>query len=175
MGPTVAVFASRSCRRIDLRRAAAAVAAAWMFAFVAGCTSSRDDAVSRTPDTLASRTIESTAPMSTRPSPVAATLAPLKPIATLGKTAPNGPVLISIQFARGQQQLKPFLPRGRAMYVTFSCLGPGKFGVGSLFNISPCDGQGATVTLAGQAGITQRLLVHADAATTWRLLIMSGA
>jgi hypothetical protein len=99
--------------------------------------------------------------------------AELRPVGT-GTNKPNGPVVAHVDLASGDRHLSSFVPTGNTMYVTFSCLGEGAIKVGSLFDYSPCDGVSATVAVHGQRGLRQDLLVTANSATGWRLLISSG-
>jgi hypothetical protein len=101
-------------------------------------------------------------------------LDPLVPVRGAHGNQPNGPVLARIRQAQGSRQLPVFVPHGQTLYVTFACLGPGHFVVGSMLDFEPCEGRSGTLAVAGQRGAHQRLVVRAPDTMTWRLLITSG-
>jgi hypothetical protein len=76
--------------------------------------------------------------------------------------------------ATGTAILNTFTLKDGTLYVTFSCLGPGKFALGTLFDLSPCDGAGPTVALQVKKRVRQKLTVKVSPSTEWRLLIQDG-
>ena len=114
-----------------------------------------------------------------RPSPTvppssSPTLGALVPVGVPGGLEPNGPVVAQRPNEQGPANLPSFTPKGNALFATYACLGPGKFAINGLFDVSPCDGQTATTTLRGQAGKALTLRVNVDASTKWRLLMQDG-
>jgi hypothetical protein len=82
--------------------------------------------------------------------------------------------VVQISSATGDRRLPTFIANQPTLAVTFSCLGPGRFSVGTLFWLKPCDGTLSTMSVAGQKGVLERLVVRADSHTSWRLLIQEG-
>ena len=83
--------------------------------------------------------------------------------------------MVRIDYQVGPKSLPAFTPKGEKLYVTFSCLGPGKLALGTLFTMSPCDGTSTTTALRGQTDKRQTLTLDTDMSTQWRLLITSGS
>lgn len=113
-------------------------------------------------------------PTGDRPSAYAgsgASPAPLAPAAPAGLPSPTGRVLVQVAKHEGSVGLPDFTPRSSILYVTFSCVGPGSFALGSDFDVSPCDGTSTTGTMKAQAGVPERLTVRTAPTTVWRLLI----
>jgi hypothetical protein len=80
---------------------------------------------------------------------------------------------VRISDAIGERRLPIFTATQSTLDVTFACFGPGSFAVGTLFSLQPCDGTLSTITVRGQNGITEKLIVHADSHTRWRLVIQA--
>jgi hypothetical protein len=76
--------------------------------------------------------------------------------------------------ATGTAILNTFTPKDGTLYVTFSCLGPGKFSLGTLFDLTPCGGAGSTVALQVKKRVRQKLTVKVSPSTEWRLVIQDG-
>jgi hypothetical protein len=161
--------------RVELKRGPsllrATLSGATVLAIAACTRASHTDAARQTQAVLRSQTAQTTAAVSTSPS----SLAPLTPIGVSGGLQPNGPVILQRSGATlGSASLLAFAPKGNVIFVTFSCLGPGKFDFAGLFVSSPCDGTSSTVTLRGQTGKTLALRVVVDASTRWRLMVQDG-
>ena len=173
MGPGL----SQHRRRVALKRGSVlgrVVVAGAVISTIAGCTGvSQTDAGRPTPAVPRTQPAQTTA---AAPAPTSLpSLAALTPVGVTGGLQPNGPVIIErSDAAQGPTSLKVFSPKGNAMFVTFSCLGPGKFNFGGLFTSAPCDGGPSTVTLRGQTGKTLALRLAVDPSTRWKLMVQDG-
>ena len=168
----------RICRETRVVAAATVALVAYL---LAGCSSqgtgpspTGDPAASSTSPTPSDSTPSASAPSTPTPVPSTPTLGPLTR-AGYGANTPNGPTQARVDFAIGPSTLPAFTPHGRRLYVTFVCLGKGKFALGTLFDYSPCDGVSSTTALEGQTNAAQRLTVKTEPSTTWRILITSGS
>lgn len=163
--------------RVALKRGSVlwrVVVAGAVISTIAGCTgASQTDAGRPTPAVPRTQPAQTTA---AAPAPTSLpSLAALTPVGVTGGLQPNGPVIIErSDAAQGPTSLKVFSPKGNALFVTFSCLGPGKFNFGGLFTSTTCDGGSSTITLRGQTGKTLALRLTVDTSTRWKLMVQDG-
>ena len=147
--------------------------AALVAAGLAGCSTNGLSGASRPSPAATHAQTSDSAPgaVTTGPSP---SLGALVPVTVLGEPKPNGPVIAQRLNEQGPGILTTFTPSGNALFATYSCLGPGKFDIKGLFDVTPCDGTTSTITVRGQTGKALTLHVNVDASTRWRLLLQDG-